>query len=134
MSEIKFENNANVFRAEYVKKKNKILYELGLKWQKIVTELITKQIYSKDPVGYKLTGRLRASLTFVTPYKISPIYPVEKSKPKDFLRGKSDDMTVTVGSNVEYAEKINNKYNFIEESITGYTDSYKNITEQILKE
>ena len=56
------------------------------------------------------TGRLRASISFITPdgkgAKISPNSAA--SKPGDEISGNSDENSVIVGSNVKYAEYVHN--------------------------
>jgi len=55
-------DNSSLIKEELKKRKEKITYAIGLKWQKIATELVTvKRIVD--------TGRLRGSLTFITSAK-----------------------------------------------------------------
>lgn len=56
------------------------------------------------------TGRLRASISFVTPEgKGKRIIPKSvASKPGDEISGTSDENSAIVGSNVEYAEYVHN--------------------------
>ena len=129
---IRIENNAPLLRREWKKKKEKILYAIGLKWQSIATRVITLRIYSSNK-PYRLTGRLRASLSFATPTKKSPTRSVAESKGRDYITGSVKD-TVTVGTNVEYAAKVNNKHKFLEDSVMSYKDSYKSIADSIMRE
>lgn len=133
--QVKFEDNSNKFNVELNHKRMKITYAVGLKWLEICTKIITNN-------GIVDTGRLRASLSFITPYKSSgenPFCPqVKDSKPTDRIRGKSGgDGEIIVGSNVKYASKqelTNKKGSFLKPSITEHKEDYKKITEMILKE
>lgn len=129
---IEYNNNIKeVLKAEE-QKKEKILYAIGLKWQSICSKIITQRKIVD-------TGRLRASLTFITVNKVgSPINTVTENKTSDFLSGTSgDENTLIVGSNVEYARKQefeNKKGAFLRPSVLEYKNDYKEIAEQIWKE
>lgn len=132
---VKIENNVNRFKADYKQKKMKMTYALGLKWLEIATKLITSN-------GIVDTGRLRASLSFITPYKSSGenqfATKSNESKATDRLRGKTDEKnTVIVGSNVSYAkqQELNNpKGAFIKPAVTGFRQDYENVIKAIMKE
>lgn len=124
--EIKFENNMNKFNSEWKHKKKEILYGICLKWQEIATKIITSN-------GIVDTGRLRASLSFIT---------VDKKggngfKAGDTLSGSSgNEGTAYVGSNVEYAKKqelYNKKGAFIRPAITNYRNEYEKVAKAIMK-
>lgn len=125
--DIKYEDNSNQVKTDFKAKKVKITYAIGLKWLEICTKIIT----NKNIVD---TGRLRASLSFITPTQSGDNNPFET---EDSISGRADDDTIIVGSNVKYASKqelTNKKGSFIEPSLTGYANEYKKVTEQILKE
>lgn len=133
--EIKFEDNSNVFKAELNRKRMKLSYAIGLKWLEICTKIITAK-------GIVDTGRLRASLSFITPYQSSGANSfagdVKGSKSTDRIRGKSgENGVIIVGSNVKYASKqelTNKKGGFLKPSITDYKEDYEEVTKAILKE
>lgn len=133
--EIKFEDNSNKFKTELNRKRMKLTYAIGLKWLEICTKIITVN-------GIVDTGRLRASLSFITPYQSSGANSfsgsAEDSKASDRIRGKSgEDGVVIVGSNVKYASKqelTNKKGAFLKPSITDYKQDYEEVTKAILKE
>lgn len=129
--EIKFENNKSEVESDLKIKEQKILYAIGLKWQEICTKIITRN-------GIVDTGRLRASLTFITSTKRGgPISFAPNSKPSDFLKGSSGGKEVIVGSNVVYAlrQEIENKKGaFLKPSILNYREDYENVTKSILEE
>lgn len=54
------------------------------------------------------TGRLRASISFITPTESGSNEPVENSKFDDFLTGTAPERCTIVGTNVEYAEAVHN--------------------------
>lgn len=124
---IKFEDNSKPIKSEYKAKKNKILYAMGLKWLEICTKIITVK-------GIVDTGRLRASLSFITPIENGGNGAVEVG---DDITGRSEEGSIIVGSNVRYASKqelTNKKGSFIKPSILDYKEEYKNIAKEILKE
>lgn len=109
---IKFENNSPQFIAEMNRKMPLILNAIGLKavsiWEKIIT---VKKVVD--------TGRFRNSVNYA-------VKPSEKK--------------VILGSNVQYAPwlelgtKKMKARPTLKPTILEYTDTYKQITEQILKE
>lgn len=124
---IKFEDNSKPIKSEYKAKKNKILYAIGLKWLEICTKIITVN-------GIVDTGRLRASLSFITPSESGGNGAVEIG---DDITGRSEEGSIIVGSNVKYASKqelTNKKGSFIKPSILDYKEDYKEIAKNILKE
>ena len=125
--EVKFEDNGNKFNVELDRKRMKITYALGLKWLEICTKIIT----NKNIVD---TGRLRASLSFITPSQSGGNKGFESG---DNINGRSGERQVIVGSNLKYASKqelTNKKGSFLKPSITDHKEDYKKITEMILKE
>lgn len=127
---IKLEDNSRSMFTEMDTKKEEILFQVGLKWQEVVKKIITVQ----EEVD---TGRMRASMSFITNKRKSPNTLVANSKMKDFLEGSSGDTdTLIVGSNVPYAfknEMHNRKGAFLKPSLLNYESEYKAIAEDILK-
>lgn len=75
------------------------LFAVGEEWLKNASI-----IYTNMRIGTKVgTGRLRASLSFLTPEKSDGNTPVASSKAGDQLVGTAPKSSVIVGSNVEYA-------------------------------
>lgn len=130
-SNVKFENNAPKLRKEWKQKKEQILYAIGLKWQELATKIITQRIYTGTK-PYKLTGRLRASLSFATPTKQGPKRRVAVSKPDNYISSGDKD-SVIVGSNVVYAAKVNRKHRFLEDSVMSGKGAFKNVAESIMR-
>lgn len=125
--EIKFEDNSNKFKTELNRKRMKLTYAIGLKWLEICTKIITVN-------GIVDTGRLRASLSFITPSESSGNGAMEVG---DDITGRSEEGSIIVGSNVKYAAKqelTNKKGSFIKPSILDYKEDYKEIAKNILKE
>ena len=130
--EVKIEDNSKLVEEIAKQKKQQILYAIGLKWQKICTNIITVN-------GIVDTGRLRGSLSFITVNKkSSPISNTNNNKTKDFLDGSSgSDNDLIVGTNVEYAKKQelhNSKGAFLRPSLIDYKEVYEEIAEQIWKQ
>ena len=122
---VKFENNFPKYKNEWKERKKEITYAWGLKFISLASKIITRN-------GIVNTGRLRASLSFIT---------IDKSGSnggggQDVLNGSSgNESDLIVGSNVKYAAKQeleNKKGPFIRPSITDYREDYKNIAKSIM--
>lgn len=129
--EVEFEDNSNYILGEWDFRKDDILYAIGLKWQEICTKIITRNRIVD-------TGRLRASLTFITETKRgASLEPVESSRAGDYLRGSTDEDTLIVGSNVKYAAKQeigNKKGAFLKPSIMDYREDYMDVAKSIMEQ
>ena len=123
---VRFENNLPRFKQELKEKKKLITYAWGLKWMALASQVITRN-------GIVDTGRLRASLSFITVDKSGDNGAFEGN---DKLSGSSGaDGDLIVGSNVKYARKQeleNKKGSFVRPAITDYKDSYEEIAKSIL--
>lgn len=127
---VNMENNTRIVKRELTQKKERILYAWGLFWQSTSTKIITLN-------GIVDTGRLRASLSFITPTRSGDVGKVGNSKANDILNGSAPEGSLLVGSNVEYAAKQelgNKKGAFIRPAIMNYQEEYTNIAKNILKE
>lgn len=122
---IKFENNSSKYKDEWKNRKKEITYAWGLKWQSLASKIITANKIVD-------TGRLRASLSFIT---------VDKSgsnggSGSDVLSGSSGkDTDLIVGSNVVYAKRQeleNKKGPFIKPAILDHREAYKKLAKQIM--
>lgn len=127
------QNNIRQVLKEWEVKKQKILYAMGLKWQELATKVISSKVYVGEK-PWKLTGRLRASLSFITPTQSGPRSRVSASNDDNYVGGKSEKDTLTIGTNVIYARKVNDKHKYMQESVLPYAKSYKNVAETIFKE
>lgn len=130
MLKVNITDNSDKLLGEEEKKKDKILYMIGLEWQRIVVEILT----TKNIVD---TGRLRASMSFITNKKQVKGTRVPETLPRDYLSGRANKDELIVGSNVEYAEKNelqNRKGDFLRPSLLEHTDVYQKIADSIFKE
>lgn len=129
--EVDFEDNSNYILGEWEDRKDVILYAIGLKWQSICNEIITR-------IGIVDTGRLKGSLTFITEtQRGGSISAVPENRASDYLSGSTDEDTLIVGSNVKYAAKQelgNSKGSFLKPSITDHRDDYMNVTKHIMEQ
>ena len=84
------------------------LYLMGLK----SVEHIVKYMSTPDASGHDIvdTGRLRASISFITPDRESGWIETRTStnEESNLISGRADKNTVVIGSNVEYASFVNN--------------------------
>lgn len=125
---VKFENNYPKFKNEWKERKKLITYAWGLKWQSLASKIITANRIVD-------TGRLRASLSFITVDKSGNNGAFSNS---DTLSGSSgNENDLIVGSNVKYAAKqelTNSKGPFITPAIQNYKSDYQNIAKQIMNQ
>ena len=102
---VDLEDNANEVLKALEDATNKALYVMGNNAVKETVLYMSKPDFTgKDIVD---TGRLRASISFVTPVAESGPNGLEASG-DDFLKGKAPNNVAYVGSNVEYATYVNN--------------------------
>lgn len=135
---IRIENNANLAKEELEKATERALYAIGVKAVEGSVDAISGR-YDIDPAVD--TGRLRASISFITPTQKG-----NSGQPKpanaqagDELTGKAEQNTVVVGSNVEYAEYVHNGTSkmagrpFLREGIDQTKDKMQEQAEKIFK-
>ena len=134
--DIKFEDNSPEFRKALEQASERILFEWGqLGVEGAVDEITHGSNQAVD------TGRLRASISFVTAEgdKGTGASPVANSKGSDTLDGKAEKNSVYIGSNVEYAEYVHdgthkmNARPFLRASIDDKRDDMKVHTQEILE-
>lgn len=114
------------------------LYAIGVKAVEGATDAITGRYSIPSAVD---TGRLRASISFITPSQSgdSGMAIPPNGSPSDRLSGKGEKDCVIVGSNVEYAEFVHNGTTnmsarpFLREGIDKTKDVMRDQVERILK-
>ena len=84
------------------------LFAAGIIVQKGATDSISG-LYTAENKAVD-TGRLRASISFITPEEQSggAQNPPENAKETDVLKGRAEPHTMIFGSNVEYAQYVHN--------------------------
>lgn len=104
---IRIENNSKIVLDALEEGKERALYAIGIKAVEGSVDAISGR-YDVDPAVD--TGRLRASISFITPTEKggSGMMKPKNAEAGDELDGKAEQDTVVVGSNVEYAEKVHN--------------------------
>lgn len=135
---IRVENNSQLVISELEKATERALYAIGVKAVEGSVDAISGR-YDIDPAVD--TGRLRASISFITPTQKG-----DSGQPKpanaqagDDLTGTAEQNTVVVGSNVEYAEKVHNGDSkmaarpFLREGIDKTKDQMQEQAEKIFK-
>lgn len=127
-TEVKYEDNSSKVLQEAKEKKKQILYAWGLKLQSLIVKRITVQKQVD-------TGRLRSSITFSTHDKQgASIAKSNASKSTDYINGEADENTLVIGSNVEYAKKVeftSKKGSYMRSTILEARDELVNILKQI---
>lgn len=125
---IKIEDNTVALEKEFNIATERALYAMGIKAVEGATYAISGKYNIISAVD---TGRLRASISFITPLgdmsmapagipKLLPPAQIPKAgisneklsknkvKKSDYLSGKAEERTVIIGTNVEYAEYVHN--------------------------
>ena len=135
---IRVENNSQLALGELEKTTERVLYAIGVKAVEGSVDAISGKYDTAPAVD---TGRLRASISFITPTKKG-----DSGQPKpanaqasDELTGTAEQNTVVVGSNVEYAEYVHNGTSkmagrpFLREGIDKTKDEMQEQAEKIFK-
>ena len=105
MVDVQLENNTMKVEAEFGKAMGRALYAIGVTAQGDIVKYMSKPDFTgRDIVD---TGRLRGSISFVTPEEESGVYD-NNADSSDALSGKGLENTVILGTNVEYADEVNN--------------------------
>ena len=100
---IRIENNSQLVLEEFEKAAERALYAIGVKAVAGSVEAISGKYDIDSAVD---TGRLRASISFITPTQKGDSGQPKPANAKtgDELTGTAEQNTVVVGSNVSYAE------------------------------
>lgn len=135
---IRVENNSQLVISELEKATERALYAIGVKAVEGSVDAISGR-YDIDPAVD--TGRLRASISFITPTQKG-----DSGQPKpanaqagDELTGTAEQNTVVVGSNVSYSEFVHNGTSkmagrpFLREGIDKTKDKMQEQAEKIFK-
>ncbi len=122
---VRFENNSSKVKEELENAVNEALYRIGLQAVKNTTGYITSK-------GIVDTGRLRASMSFITPEK-------SYGSGEGAISGTAPDNTVIVGTDVDYASYIELSTSktparpYLSPAIQNHIGEYKTIAETVLK-
>ena len=135
---IRVENNSQLALGELEKATERVLYAIGVKAVEGSVDAISGRYDIKPAVD---TGRLRASISFITPTDKGGSGQPKPANAQagDELTGTADKNTVVVGSNVDYAEKIHNGNSkmagrpFLREGIDKTKDQMQEQAEKIFK-
>lgn len=135
---IRVENNSQLALGELEKTTERVLYAIGVKAVEGSVDAISGR-YDIDPAVD--TGRLRASISFITPTQKG-----DSGQPKpanaqsgDELTGTAEQNTVVVGSNVSYASFVHSGTSrmegrpFLREGIDKTKDQMQEQAEKIFK-
>ena len=135
---IRIENNANLAKEELEKATERALYAIGVKAVEGSVDAISGR-YDIDPAVD--TGRLRASISFITPTDKGGSGQPKPANAQagDELTGTAEQNTVVVGSNVSYSEFVHNGTSkmagrpFLREGIEKTRDKMQEQAEKIFK-
>lgn len=135
---IRVENNSQLVLEDLGEAMERALYAIGVKAVEGSVDAISGRYDIKPAVD---TGRLRASISFITPTDKGGSGQPKPANAQagDELTGTSEKNTVVVGSNVEYAEKVHNGDSkmaarpFLREGIDKTKDQMQEQAEKIFK-
>ena len=135
---IRVENNSQLALGELEKTTERVLYAIGVKAVEGSVDAISGRYDIKPAVD---TGRLRASISFITPTDKGGSGQPKPANAQsgDELTGTAEQNTVVVGSNVEYAEYVHNGTSkmegrpFLREGIEKTRDKMQEQAEKIFK-
>ena len=135
---IRVENNSQLVLEDLGEAMERALYAIGVKAVEGSVDAISGRYDIKPAVD---TGRLRASISFITPTDKGGSGQPKPANAQagDELTGTAEQNTVVVGSNVEYAEKVHNGDSkmagrpFITEGISKTKDKMQEQAEKIFK-
>lgn len=135
---IRVENNSQIALGELEKATERVLYAIGVKAVEGSVDAISGRYDIKPAVD---TGRLRASISFITPTdKGGSGQPKPaNAQADDELTGTAEQNTVVVGSNVSYSEFVHNGTSkmagrpFLREGIDKTKDKMQEQAEKIFK-
>lgn len=104
---IRLENKSKLILDELGEATERALYAIGVKAVEGSVDAISGRYDIAPAVD---TGRLRASISFITPTEQGGggMMKPKNAEAGDELSGKAEKNTVVVGSNVEYAERVHN--------------------------
>lgn len=104
---IRVENNSQLVLEDLGEATERALYAIGVKAVEGSVDAISGR-YDINPAVD--TGRLRASISFITPTQKGGSGQPKPANAQagDELTGTAEENSVVVGSNVEYAEKVHN--------------------------
>lgn len=136
--QVRIENNVQLVLGELHEATERALYAIGIKAVEGSVDAISGRYDIKPAVD---TGRLRASISFITPTQKGGSGQPKPANAQagDELTGTSEKNTVVVGSNVEYAEKVHNGDSkmaarpFLREGIDKTKDKMQEQVEKIFK-
>ena len=135
---IRVENNSQLVISELEKATERALYAIGVKAVEGSVDAISGR-YDIDPAVD--TGRLRASISFITPTDKGGSGQLKPANAQagDELTGTAEQNTVVVGSNVSYSEFVHNGTSrmagrpFLREGIDKTKDQMREQAEKIFK-
>lgn len=135
---IRVENNSQLVISELEKATERALYAIGVKAVEGSVDAISGR-YDIDPAVD--TGRLRASISFITPTDKGGSGQPKPANAQagDELTGTAEQNTVVVGSNVSYSEFVHNGTSkmagrpFLREGIDKTKDQMREQAEKIFK-
>ena len=139
-----YKDNTDEVLSALKRAKKRGLEAIGLTAEGHAKKKLTKEVYTGDK-PYKLTGRLRNSITFAVSGEPANIqsYSGDHGETGGSYSGSAPDdkdMAVYIGTNVEYASGIElgthrkaGAVHFLQDAAANHTDEYKQLIEDSMK-
>lgn len=139
-----YKDNTDEVLAALKRAKKNGLTAIGMTAEGHAKKKLTREVYTGDK-PYKLTGRLRNSITFAVSGESANIssYSGDHGEPGGSYSGSAPndkDMAVYIGTGAEYAAGIETGshrkaggVHFLQDAAANHTDEYKQIMENALK-
>lgn len=139
-----YKDNTDEVLAALKRAKKNGLTAIGMTAEGHAKKKLTREVYTGDK-PYKLTGRLRNSITFAVSGESANIssYSGDHGEPGGSYSGSAPndkDMAVYIGTGVEYAAGIETGshrkaggVHFLQDAAANHTDEYKQIMEEAMK-
>lgn len=108
---------------------NKAFIDVALAWHAETTDVqLGKMVYNRirGDDEYKLTGRLRASIAFVTPTMHNVHTYTHDGGSESYTPPKANGLEVLIGTNVEYAPAVHDGVNAQTVTVRAHTRRIKN--------
>ena len=142
---IEFIDNSDVFLSALERATKNGLTRIGMRAEGHAKKKLTETVYTrtKDPKGYKLTGRLRSSITYALAGERAAISSYTDAENKTYTyegTADNDGEGVYIGTNVVYAAGIETgsrrkagAVHFMQSAAADHGPEYKDLMEDSLK-
>lgn len=142
---IDFIDNSDEVLAALERASRKGLTAIGITAERYAKQRLTETVYTRttDPDGYRLTGRLRNSVTYALAGEKAAIDSYKDNDGNTYEyegTADNDENSVFIGTNVVYAKGIETgthrkagAVHFLQTAVADHGDEYKELTRQAME-